>query len=71
MRSYQTEIRIPADRYLHLRLPDQLPEGKAVLIVEMVDPAPTDPETIPDAELGPFDPEEFEWWEEFDHREDP
>lgn len=68
MLRYRTEIVIPADRYVCLRLPDHLPEGRAFVTVDFADlEAPT---TAVLGETQPFhedaDREDIEWWEEFD-----
>jgi hypothetical protein len=65
---YRTEIVVPADRYVCLRLPDHLPEGRAFVTVDFAD-AET-PTTAVLGESPPFhedaDREDIEWWEEFD-----
>jgi hypothetical protein len=68
---YRTEILIPADRYVCLQLPPDLPEGRAVVTVQFVDAAP-EPSTLTgaDREIDP-DHEDIEWWEEFDEGPEP
>lgn len=62
MRRYSTEIFIPADRYVALQLPEGLPEGRAIVIVQFLDPDPEAPEgDEPDSES-----QDIEWWEEFE-----
>lgn len=61
MRRYSTEIHIPADRRVTLQLPDDLPEGRAFVIVQVAESAgdtwaPHDDE----------DRHDIEWWDEFD-----
>lgn len=57
-RRYRTEIVIPADRFVSLQLPDDLPEGRAIVTVWVEDPeAPGDPDP---------DRQDIEWWDEFD-----
>ncbi len=68
MRSYRTEIQIPADRYIHIQLPDQWPEGLARLIVEVVDSEPFHSTQSVEQELNSFDPQDIEWWEEFEEK---
>jgi hypothetical protein len=60
---YQTEIFVPADRYVCLQLPEYLPEGKAVvtILVEGPNEPDSDPGTGEDS-----DHHDIEWWEEFD-----
>ena len=71
MLRYRTEIVIPADRYVCLQLPPDLPEGRAVVTVHFVADAP-EPTTLPgdDPEIDP-DREDIEWWEEFDEGPEP
>lgn len=67
MLRYRTEIVIPADRYVCLQLPNHLPEGRAVVTVQFLNP---------DAESGnggevDLDRQDIEWWEEFDEGNEP
>jgi hypothetical protein len=65
--SYRTEIEVPADRYVCLQLPLNLPEGRATVIVYFHG-------TIPGESLNPdlidSDHDDIEWWEEFDETRD-
>lgn len=70
MRRYQTEILIPADRYVGLLLPERLPPGRAIVTVQLIEPEPIGWEPA-DIELAPapdpdLDPHDMEWWEEFE-----
>lgn len=68
MRRYRTEVVIPADRCLTVQLPDSLPTGRAVLIVQAEEfEATLDPDLDEglDPDLNP-DPDDIEWWEEFE-----
>lgn len=67
MLRYRTEIVVSSDRYVCLQLPDDLPEGLAIVTVHY----PNHPGT-PDSqyEADP-DREDIEWWEEFDDQTDP
>ena len=60
MSRYRTEIVIPSDRIVTLHLPEEMPEGRARVVVEsepagLGEPADLDPEAGAD----------IEWWEEF------
>lgn len=62
MNRYQTEIVVPADRYVALQLPPELPEGPAtvtVVVHSVVEPP---------GGAGDDDEEsqDIEWWEEFE-----
>lgn len=70
MRRYRTEILIPADRHIHIQLPDQWPEGLARLIIEVVDPEPAQSTQSADREFNSLDSHDMEWWEEFDEEAD-
>lgn len=61
MSRYRTEIIIPSDRVVTLHLPDDLPEGRARVTIEVEEA---------DETRGTLDPEsdsatDIEWWEEF------
>ena len=60
MRRYRTEIVVPPDRLVILRLPTDLPTGRASVIVlaEESDAAEL-------ADFGPESEDDFEWWDEF------
>lgn len=62
MRRYRTEIVIPEDRLLTLHLPEDLPQGRAIVTIELSQVEdPDDPSS-----LDGFDPRhDIEWWEEF------
>lgn len=70
MRRYRTEIVIPADRTIVLHLPEDLPEGRAALIVQMEETGDdtfgfeTDEDDL--ADLLDAQDQDFEWWEEFE-----
>ena len=71
MLPYRTEIVIPADRFVCLQLPPDLPEGRAVVTVDFVESVAEPASTIADVtEIDP-DHEDIEWWEEFDERAEP
>src|SRR5260221_13611525 len=61
---YRTEIFVPNDRYVCLQLPDYLPEGKAVVIIQFEDPDKPDPAPGAVDDSGRHD--DIEWWEEVD-----
>jgi hypothetical protein len=62
MRRYQTEVIIPADRSLALQLPANLPPGRAVVTVEVVEPEAADA----GGQENELDRQDIEWWEEFE-----
>jgi hypothetical protein len=62
VRRYSTEIVIPADRFVALQLPDDLPEGPAVLSISVQEPEDGDGRND-DADP---DRQDIEWWEEFE-----
>ena len=72
MLRYRTEIVVPADRYVCLRLPDDLPEGHAIVTVDYTASspahslAPASPHPGIEPVDGDADREDIEWWEEFD-----
>lgn len=59
MRRYCTEIEIPPDRLIILRLPPALPPGRAVVTVQLRDPQEERSLLDEPGEPG------IEWWEEF------
>lgn len=69
MRSYRTEIVVPPDRVLVLHLPEDLPEGRAsVIILPLTEPPVhklVENESEPCDELD-FKSRDMEWWEEFE-----
>lgn len=69
MRRYRTEIFIPTDRTIVLHLPPELPEGRAILTVQMEE---LEASEAGGAEADP-DRQDIEWWEEFEEgaAEDP
>lgn len=62
MRRYQTEVVVPADRRMVLRLPDALSAGRAVVTIELVEPEKDEPE---ERSLAELDRQDIEWWDEF------
>ena len=70
MRRYRTEVVIPADREIVLQLPQDLPEGRAILVIQVEEaPSSLDPSVQGDDELGELlsrDRHDIEWWDEFD-----
>jgi hypothetical protein len=69
VRRYHTEVVIPADRTLVLHLPNDLPEGDATLIVQMVEPSIRDASCDHDDDLTDLlhvKDQDIEWWEEFE-----
>lgn len=63
MRRYRTEIVIPPDRYVGVQLPTHLPEGRAVITIEV-----QEADTAVSTAWTESDPDhqDIEWWEEFD-----
>lgn len=61
MRRYQTEVLIPADRYVGLQLPSHLPEGRAIVTILIEEPATDEDGTLD----GDLDRDDIEWWDEF------
>jgi hypothetical protein len=59
---YRTEIVVPPDRYICVQLPSFLPEGRAIVTVEVPDREETRAESF-----GESDPDrqDIEWWDEF------
>lgn len=64
MARYRAEIVIAADRYVCLQLPEHLPEGRAVVTVHF--PDATADGAIPTRDEADADPDDIEWWDEFD-----
>jgi hypothetical protein len=65
---YRTEIFVPADRYICLQLPVDLPEGLATVTVHVHEATASDD---PGAHEAPDpDREDIEWWEEFEDTTD-
>ena len=62
MDRYQTEIVVPADRFVAIQLPAGLPEGRATVTV-IVHPIDDSENSVPDADV---ESEDIEWWEEFE-----
>jgi hypothetical protein len=60
---YQTEIVIPADRFVCLQLPEHLPIGRATVTVVVEEPE-SEAHALP-AELE-LDRQDIEWWDEFE-----
>ena len=61
MQRYQTEVLIPADRFVGLQLPMHLPEGRAIVTISVVEADPplrAEPDDDPDRL-------DIEWWDEF------
>lgn len=56
---YRTEVIVPDDRYIHLKLPADAPSGRAYVVVEFDSPGK------PDDRHERLD-REIEWWDEFD-----
>ena len=69
MARYQTEIVVASDRFVCLQLPDDYPEGRAVLVVYF--PLSDDPARSESVAENEFDREDIEWWEEFDAEPGP
>jgi hypothetical protein len=57
---YRTEIVIPHDRTVILQLPQHLPEGRAVVIVQVEEA------TASQTQDHDVDHQDIEWWEEFE-----
>lgn len=64
---YQTEVVVPADRYLCVQLPATIQEGRATVIVLVEEPEPAEVLANIDPDL---DQQDIEWWEEFEERVD-
>lgn len=70
---YRTEIIVPEDRYVWLKLPDDAPLGPAVVSVLFQD-AESDRRRVPTNSTDDSDPvtaeepdhDDIEWWEEFE-----
>jgi hypothetical protein len=60
---YRTQVEIPADRSLCLILPEDFPEGPAIVTVYVLNKR--DSEGFDEPALDP-DREDIEWWEEFE-----
>ncbi|MFO0951420.1 MAG: hypothetical protein U0835_09780 [Isosphaeraceae bacterium] len=68
MHQYRTEVVVPPDRYVCLRLPDGFACGRAVVTVEFEGPAQAG---TPGTSATPLDHhltdrDDIEWWEEFE-----
>ncbi len=66
---YRTEILIPEDRVLVLHLPEELPVGRAIVVVEPFETGsePTDGWHEDDlSEVFDLERGDMEWWEEFE-----
>lgn len=66
MRRYRTEVVIPADRCLTVQLPDSLPTGRAVLIVQVEEPDDAFESDQAEGLDSDLNPDDIEWWEEFE-----
>lgn len=67
MSEYRTEIIVPPDRYVCLQLPPNLPPGRALVTVLVLDAHPSDAE--PGSPAGSdleLDRQDIEWWDEFE-----
>jgi hypothetical protein len=66
VRSYRTDVVIPDDRVLLIHLPDDLPVGRAVVIVQAMggDGLETDGDDL--AAALDLDRADMEWWDEFE-----
>lgn len=67
MRRYQTEVFIPADRALALQLPANVPPGRAVVTILVVEPEAAEAA----GHEGDLDRQDIEWWEEFEGHPEP
>ncbi|HWE38658.1 MAG TPA: hypothetical protein VG406_19065 [Isosphaeraceae bacterium] len=67
MRRYQTEVFIPADRSLSLQLPANVPAGRAVVTILVVEPEAAEA----GGNEGELDRQDIEWWEEFEGVSEP
>jgi len=61
VRRYQTEVLIPADRYVGLQLPSHLPEGRAIVTILIEEPSAHEEGAL-ETDL---DRDDIEWWDEF------
>jgi hypothetical protein len=66
VRRYRTEIVIPPDRHIGLQLPSHLPEGRAIVIIQVEEPDEADAAYSPDSDP---DQQDIEWWDEFEDAE--
>lgn len=62
---YKTEIVIPDDRFIAIQLPDALPRGRAVVIVECEDPLLLSA-SDENGDESDLDGNDIEWWDDFD-----
>jgi hypothetical protein len=60
VRRYRTQILIPPDRTVVLHLPPAVPEGWAIVTVQVQEADPKDHQ-----EVDP-DHQDIEWWDEFE-----
>ncbi len=65
MRRYRTQILIPPDRTVVMQLPAHVPEGWAIVTVQVPEPDAADPHHDDD-----HDRQDIEWWDEFDEETD-
>jgi hypothetical protein len=63
MRRYWTEIVIAEDRCLTLHLPDHIPTGRALILIEIPVAGDVDTDVEDSEDSGP--PQDIEWWDEF------
>lgn len=57
---YRTEIVIPNDRVITLILPDDIPLGRATIVVKSLTMDSHDD----DVEIGDDDQQDIEWWDD-------
>ena len=60
MRRYRTQILIPPDRTVVMQLPAHIPEGWAIVTIQLPEAEASD-----HADSDP-DRQDIEWWDEFD-----
>ncbi|GIW86785.1 MAG: hypothetical protein KatS3mg108_1109 [Isosphaeraceae bacterium] len=63
VRSYRTEVVVPEDRVLLLHLPDDLPAGRALVMIQALDAETVEPECDDLADALDLDRADMEWWE--------
>lgn len=65
LRGYRTEILVPEDRVLLIHLPEDIPTGRALVVVQPLDDGLGEPDDDLAAALD-LDRTDMEWWDEFE-----
>jgi hypothetical protein len=70
VRRYRTEVVIPPDRALVLHLPEDLPEGRAIVMIQVEEEVDLDTDLDGDGhdleDVLDVHAHDMEWWEEFE-----